>query len=480
MKRDVPASLIVVWLVGLLPTLPVVSAEDWPQFRGINSSGVSSSKNLPEEFSEEENVLWKAELGEGISSPVVAAGRIFNTAMTGPKTFTVFAHDAMTGKPLWRKDLATGDLPRITPPNSHASSTPTADNERVYVYFSTLGLLAFDAKTGAEVWKHPLAKPAYLMDWGAASSPMLHGDSLYFCLDDDLTPYLLCLDRRTGKTHWKTARPDMLAGYAVPVVCTADGQTDIVVAGSGKMKGYDPATGSERWTCNTLVRTIMTTPVVKDGIIYVAVQSYGDSSRTLKYALLEWMDTNQDGKLSKREVAPEFQDKFDDSDKDKDGFLAGDELDTAFQSRSNQVGGGNIIQAIRGGGKGDVTKTHLLWNVNKPLPSNLTSPLVTENRLLVVKAGGLSSCLDTATGKIHWERERINNFGDQYASPVAADGKIFIAGRNGFVIVLADSGELEILAKNDMGGEIIATPAIANDRLYIRTRDMIFCIGSKQ
>lgn len=467
-----------VLLVVLISAIPV-AAEDWPQFRGMNSSGVSPSKNLPAEFSEDEKVLWKADLGEGIASPVIVAGRVFNTAMTGERTFTIFAHDSATGKPLWRRDLSTGDLPRITPPNSHASSTPAADAERVYVYFSTLGLLAFDAKTGADVWKRPIPKPAYLMDWGAASSPMVYKDSVLFCLDDDLTPYLLCLDARTGKERWKTPRPDMLAGYAVPVVCSVNGRDDIVIAGSGKMKGYDPATGKERWTCNTLVRTIMTTPVVKDGVIYVAVQSYGDSSRTLKYALLEWMDTNQDGKLSKLEVSPEFRSKFDDSDKDNDGFLAGDELDTAFQSRSNQVGGGNIIQAIQGGGNGDVTKTHLLWNVTKPLPSNLSSPLVTSNRLFVVKAGGLSSNIDTVSGTLNWERERINNFGDQYASPIAADGKIFVAGRNGFVTVLADSADLDIISKNDMGGEIIATPAIANDRLYVRTREKLFCIGVK-
>lgn len=454
-------------------------AEDWAQFRGPNASGVSVSKKLPTEFSETENVVWKAELGEGIASPIIAKGRVFTTAMTGPKTFTVFAHDAATGKPLWKRSLDTGPLPRITPPNSHASSTPASDGKRVYAYFSTLGLLAFDAETGADAWKHPLAKPAYLMDWGAASSPVLYKDSLLFCLDDDLNPYLLCVDAATGKQKWKTPRADMLAGYAVPVVCETKDRTDIVVAGTGRMVGYDPETGKERWTCNTLVRTVMTTPVVKDGVIYVAVQSYGDNKRTLKFALLEWMDTNQDGKLARDEVPKEFRDRFEESDANKDGFIAEAELDTAFQTKGNRVGGGNIIQAIKGGGTGDVTKTHLLWNATRAYPSNLTSPLVSGDRLLVVKGGGLSTSLNTGTGKPNWELERIDNLGDHYASPVAADGKVFIAGRNGFVVVLEDSASLDVLAKNDMGGEIIATPAIADGRLFLRTREKLFCVGKK-
>lgn len=461
-------------------TVQPVLAEDWPQFRGINSSGVSTSKKLPTEFSESDNVLWSAEPGEGIGSPIIVNGKLFCTAMTGPTTFTVFAYDSATGKPLWKRDLETGALPRITPPNSHASSTPAADGKRVYVYFSTLGLLAFDAATGKDAWKCPLAKPAYLMDWGAASSPIVYKDALLFCMDDDLNPYLLCLDAATGKQRWKTPRANMLAGYAVPVVCETKERTEIVVAGTGRMIGYDPANGRELWNCNTLVRTVMTTPVVKDGIIYVAVQSYGDQSRTLKFALLEWMDTNQDKKLSREEVPREFRDRFTESDVNKDGFIADEELDTAFQSKGNRVGGGNIIQAIRGGGTGDVTKTHLLWNVTRPYPSNLTSPLVSGDRLLVVKAGGLSTSLDISSkGKANWELERIDNFGDYYASPVAADGKVFIAGRNGFVVVLQDSASLEVLALNDMGGEILATPAIADGKLFIRTREKLYCIGEK-
>ena len=460
----------------LLGTL-TLHAEDWSQFRGGNASGVSSSKALPSKFSTDDKIAWKAKVGDGIGSPVVKNGRVFTTAMVGEQKIGVFSFDAASGKQLWRSELDTGKLPRITPPNSHASSTPAADAERVYIYFSTLGLLAFDAKTGAEVWRCPLTKPAYLMDWGAASSPIVHDGMVIFCQDDDLAPFLIAVDAKTGKEKWKTLRKDMLAGYALPVLCEANGRTDLVIAGSGKLKGYDPATGKELWTCNTLLRTIMTSPVVHDGIIYIAVQSYGDATRTLKHALLEWLDTNQDGILAREETPKEFHERFDISDKNKDKVIGPEEIDTAFQSPDNMAAGGNIIQAIKGGGSGDVTKTHLLWNRDQKTPSNLSSPLFYNNRLYLVKSGGMSSCYDARDGKTLWERSRLGNFGDYFASPIAADGKIYIAAKNGFVVLLEDGPELKVIGKNDIGEEIIATPAIADGRLFIRTRENLICVS---
>jgi outer membrane protein assembly factor BamB len=315
------------------------------------------------------------------------------------------------------------------------------------------------------------------MDWGAASSPIVAGGTVFFCQDDDLAPFVVAVDAKTGKEKWKTLRKDMLAGYALPVMCEANGRTDLVIAGSGKLKGYDPATGKEIWTCNTLLRTIMTSPVVKDGIIYIAVQSYGDSTRTLKHALLEWLDTNQDGILAREETPKEFLERFDTSDKNHDGKIGPEEIDTAFQSPDNMAAGGNIIQAIKGGGTGDVSKTHVLWNLDHKTPSNLASPLLVNGRLYLVKAGGLSSCYDAKEGKVLWERSRLGNFGDYFASPVAAGNRVYIAGKNGFIVELEDGPELKVLGKHDIGEEIIATPAIADGRLLIRTRENLIVVG---
>jgi outer membrane protein assembly factor BamB len=465
-------------LLILVLLVITIHAEDWAQFRGSNGSGVSASKNIPLEFSADKNIAWKARLGDGVGSAIVKNGVVYATGMAGDAKVAVHAFDAATGAPKWKSEFDTGTLPRITPPNSHAASTPATDGERVYLHFSTIGLLAFDSATGKEVWRYSMPRPAYLMDWGAAASPIVHEGLVIFCQDDDLAPFLVAVDAKTGQEKWKTLRKDMLAGYALPVLCEANGRTDLVVAGSGKMKGYDPATGKELWTCNTLLRTIMTSPVVHDGIIYIAVQSYGDATRTLKHALLEWLDTNQDKILARDETPKEFHERFDASDKNKNGLIDADEIDTAFQSPDNMAAGGNIIQAIKGGGSGDVTKTHVLWNLDPKTPSNLSSPLLFNNRLYLVKSGGMSSCYDAKDGKTLWDRSRLGNFGDYFASPVAADGKVFIAGKNGFVVVLEDGPELKVLAKNDIGEEIIATPSIADGRLYVRTRENLFCVAA--
>ncbi|MFQ5734746.1 MAG: PQQ-binding-like beta-propeller repeat protein [Planctomycetaceae bacterium] len=456
------------------------SAEDWRQFRGPNATGVSTDgRSLPAKFSHEKNVVWSATLGKGVASPIISRGRVVATTMSGKQTFAVVCLDAKTGNELWRREFQTGKLPSITPPNEHASSTPAADGERVYVYFSMLGMMAFDLADGKLIWKRPIPEPFYLFGWGAAHSPIVYKDLVIFNQDDDLAPFLLALDKRTGKVRWKTERPEMLGGYAVPVICKAGGREDIVVAGTGKLKGYDPATGKELWTCNSLLRTIMTTPVVRNGVIYISVQSYGDTSRVLKYALLQWKDTNQDGKLKKSELHKAFWKKFDKGDKNGDGFLVGDEIDAAFQSPANMVGGGNIIQAVKGGGRGDVTKSHMLWNLENKAPSNIASPLVVDGRLLVVKKGGISACFDAATGKTLWPRKRIRNLGNYYASPVAGDGKIYVTGENGFIVVLKQAPKQVILAKNDMGESCIATPAIAGGRIYVRTLTKLYCISNK-
>jgi outer membrane protein assembly factor BamB len=475
-----PISYWVVTALVIVGSSLTASAQDWPQFRGPNSTGVSTeSKSLPVRFSHEENVAWSAELGKGIASPVIAARRVFTTEMIEKSTFAVLGFDAQTGKQLWRKEFSVQGLPEITSPNEHASSTPTTDGDRVYVYFSTLGLMAFNASDGKLLWKHPIPMPHYLMGWGPANSPIVYEGMVIFNIDDDLNPFLLALDRYSGKLLWKTPRPEMLGGFSTPVLCTAGGRTDVVLAGTGKLKGYDPHTGKELWTCNSLLRTIMTTPAVVGDTIYMSLQSYGDTHRVLKYALLQWRDTNQDGKLAKSELEKFFWEKFDKGDKNKDGFLEDEEIDAAFQAPTNMVGGGNFIQAIRGGGRGDVTKTHLLWNLDSTAPSNIVSPLAYNDQLFLVKKGGISAAFHLKDGSIAWKRKRIRNLGNYFASPIAGDGKIYVTGENGSIVVLKAGPKLTILAKNDMGDSCIATPSIANGRLFIRTLNKLYCIAGK-
>lgn len=482
-------------LIALLAGAAGLRADDWPQFRGPNSSGISAANRpLPVEFSNTKNVRWSAEIGDGVGGAVVASGRLFVTGMTGRETVTLFAFDAATGRRLWRRDWPTGRLAQIHELNSHASSTPAADAERVYFYFSTLGLLAVNVRTGEDVWRRELPVPFFVFKWGPAVSPVLYGDLVLFCQDDDLHPAFYAFDSVTGEPRWQEDRLEMAVNYTHPVVCTAAGRDDIVVAGTGILIGYDPASGRRRWFAKTLLRNIKTTPVAMNGVVYVSVQSAGIANQWLA-AVDQATTGNSDGKLTKAEVqafagetpVPEsfFKKTFDRGDLNHDGFLEGGELDVAFLHPDNFAGATfsvensaeEFILAVRGGGEGDVTATHLLWKHATKHTDHVVSPLVLDGRMLLVKDGGISTVFDSGDGHPLRGPKRIGKGGNYFASPVFGDGKIYIAGASGLVVVLKNSPAYEQLALNDMGESIIATPAIAEGSLFVRTRGKVFCVA---
>lgn len=472
----------------------VLRADDWPQFRGPNCSGLSeSTEPLPVEFSAR-NAKWSVKLGDGIGSPIVVAGRVFVSAMVDAKTIGLFAFDATNGHPLWKRTWPTGALAEVHKTNSHCSTTPAADDQRVYFYFSTLGMRAVDAETGVDVWHHKLPTPFFVFKWGPGMSPVLHEDTLIFCQDDDLQPAIYGFEKTTGKLLWKDDRHEMAVNYSHPVVCETDHGAEIVVAGTRQLIGYDPKTGKRLWHADTLLRNIKTTPVSLDGLIYISLQSSGIANQWL--ATADRSETgNSDGKLSKQEMQafvgeqkiPEafFRKTFDRGDMNGDGFLEGEELDKAFLDPSNFAGArfdaeapaDEYIMAIRGGGRGDVTGTHVLWKHPTKHTDHIVSPLISDQRMLLIKAGGIATLFETASGNAVRTASRIRNPGDYFASPIRGDGKIYLAGENGIVVVLQDSPNLEVLARNEMGDSIVATPAISAGCLYIRTRSQLICVG---
>lgn len=474
------------------------AAEDWPQFRGPNCVGMSlSASSLPTKFSSTENVSWSAQVGDGIGSPVVAAGRVFVSAMTGRETVSLFAFDVATGKQLWRRDWLTGELAEIHKTNSHASTTPAADASRVYFYFSTLGLVTVDAKTGKDVWKQPLPTPFFVFKWGPGMSPVLYKDLVILCQDDDLFPAIYAFEKATGDVRWKDERLDMAVNYSHPVICTADGRDDLVVAGTGMLVGYDPETGRRRWHAKVLLRNIKTTPVAMDGVIYISVQSGGIANQWI-VSVDRATTGNNDNKLDKAEVqafvgkqkVPEafFVRTFDRGDVNRDGVLEGRELDLAFLHPDNFAGvnhtvvGENAaeqaILAVRGGGTGDVSATHLLWKHKTKYTDHIVSPLVADGRMLLVKEGGITTVFNSQTGAALRSASRLSSGGNFFASPILGDGKIYLASENGTVTVLENSPKYPELAANDMGEAILATPAIADGRLFIRTRTKLYCVAN--
>lgn len=478
--------IILLSIVGL--SLSSAIATDWPQFRGPNCSGVSKDgAPLPAEFSSTINVKWSTPLGDGIGSPIVVSERVFTTAMSGTDQIALVALDAATGKQMWERTWPIGDVDEIHGTNSHAFSTPAADSERVYMYFTTLGLVCVDASTGADVWQQPLPTPYFVFKWGAGMSPVLCGDLVVFCQDDDLHPALYAFDRKTGELKWKDDRNDMAVNYSHPVVCSTEHGDEIVVAGTGLLIGYDPATGERLWHARTLLRNIKTTPVCHDGIIYISLQSKGIASQWL--ASIDQATTgNSDNKITRDEVqaffgkrpVPEafYRKTFDRGDLDKDGDLEGEELDIAFLAPNNRAGAAfdsavpadEYILAVKGGGRGDVTETHVVWKHPTKHTDHIVSPLVVNDRMLLIKEGGIATCFRSEDGQTVFGPARINNAANYFASPVFGDGKIYIASENGRIVVLADSPKLEILAVNDMESPVLGTPAIADGALFVRTR----------
>lgn len=475
--------------------LQIASADDWPQFRGPNCSGISdSTRTLPAEFTATKNVLWETAIGDGVGSPVVAAGRAFVSGMIDQETVGLLAFDLDTGQPLWQREWNVGSLAEVHQTNSHASTTPAADAEQVYFYFSTLGMIALDARSGADRWQAALPTPFFVFKWGPAMSPVLYQDMVLFCQDDDLFPALYAFDKQTGDLLWKDNRSDMAVNYSHPVICRTGRGDEIIVAGTGMLIGYSPEDGRRLWYAKTLLRNIKTTPVCHEGIVYVSVQSSGIANQWL--ATADRSETgNNDGRLSKAEMQafvgkrkiPEtfYAKTFDRGDLNRDGLLEGEELDRAFLHPTNFAGArydaehaaDEFILAVRGGGRGDVTTTHLLWKHQTKYTDHIVSPLVVHGRMLLVKGGGISTLFAATTGEPLRKPMRLNNASEYFASPVYGDGKIYVAGENGVVLVLRDNEQLDLLAKNDVGGSIVATPAIAEGKLLVRTRSKLICFA---
>ena len=486
--------------IGLIFALAVANADDdWPQFRGANSRGISlTDQSLPINFSDTHNVAWQQGVGDGVGGAVVAGGRVFVSGMTAANTVSLFAFELKSGEKLWQRDWPVSELAEIHETNSHASTTPAADAQRVYFYSPTLGMITVDAQSGKDVWRQELPTPFFVFKWGAGMSPVLYDDLVIFCQDDDLNPAIHAFDCATGELRWKDDRSDMAVNYSHPVVCTVDGRDEIVVAGTGMLIGYDPKTGKRNWFAKTLLRNIKTTPVCIDGVIYISVQSAGIANQWL--AAVDGAETGEkDGKLTKQEIQAFMGDKpvpeaflrktFDRGDLNKDGVLEGRELDVAFLHPDNFAGAtfdtpaedtaAQAIMAVRGGGDGDVTESHVLWRHATRHTDHIVSPYVSDGRMFLIKEGGITTVFETLQGEPLEKPQRVGRGGSYFASPISGNGKIYIAGKSGVVLVLADDATYKEIAANDVGESIVATPAISGNKLLIRTRTKLLCIAEQ-
>ncbi len=468
-------------MLGPLLLAVALQAADWTQFRGPNGSGISASKNLPERFDSQRNLLWKTPLPAGHSSPVFTDDRIFITAFEG-KTLLTICLDRATGKILWRRQAPREREESFQPANSPASPSPVTDGSNVYVFFGDFGLLSY-GPDGNERWRLPLGP--FNNANGHGSSPILADGKLVLICDQDTDSFLLAVDPSSGRVLWKTMRPEYTRGYATPAVYRPKpvqgkpGPVELIVPGSFEVASYALETGEKLWWVRGLAWQLKSVPLIdRDRIFVSGWEIGGDEERRGKVpefakALADF-DSDHDGKLSRRELPANYSGQWwADNDLDHNGLI--DEREWKFYQTRDAAE--NCLVAIRAGGHGDVTKSHVLWRYRKALP-NTSSPLLYQGVLYLIRDGIFTS-LNPETGDVYKQARLSGALGTYWSSPVAADGRIFLASEEGKVVVVRADAEWEILAVNNLDEDIFATPAILDGRIYVRTRAALYCFGKK-
>jgi len=421
-----------------------ISAQDrWPQFRGPQSTGVAENPGLPDKWSATENVAWKTEIpGVGWSSPIVWDDKIFLTSVinTGdsepPKKglyfggerpapqaehrWMVYAVDFKTGKLLWENEVYRA-VPKITRhlKNSYASETPVTDGERIYAYFGNVGLFVFDMK-GKPVWKLPFEAKKTRFGWGTAASPVLHKDRIYIVNDNDEQSFLLALDKKTGKEIWKVER-EIGTNWATPYIWENDKRTEIVVPATKVVRSYD-LNGKVLWEFKGMSTIAIPMPFSKHGLLFITSGYVGDQHRPV-YAVRP----GASGDISLKE--------------------------------------------------GETSNQFIAWYQRQAGPYN-PSPIVYGDLYYTLFDRGFFTAHDARTGKEIYGKQRIDpSAGAFTASPWAYNGKIFALSEDGDTFVIQAGSEYKLLGKNSLDEMCMATPAIANGSLIIRTASKLFRIS---
>jgi outer membrane protein assembly factor BamB len=405
----------------LMLSLSVAQAENWPQWRGPNLNGLSNEKNLPVKWTAEENIVWKVQTpGVTGSTPIIWRDRIFLNLAEGDN-LALWCVDKAKGTVLWKQPLGGGNVKMRK--HNMSSPSPVTDGRAVYVMTGTGILKAFDF-AGKELWGRDIQKEygEFGLLWGYASSPLLHEDSLYVQvlhgMKTDEPSYVMRLDKKNGKTLWKVDRPtnairESPDSYTTPALLRYGKTTEIVITGADCVTGHDPANGKELWRANGL---------------------------------------NPDNNPSYRIVASPI----------------------IFNEVIYAPTRVKPLLALRAGGRGDITSSHVLWStVNGP---DVPTPVTDGKYFYIINDRGIVWCLDAKTGAEVYGQQRIKP-GTYSGSPVLADGKIYITNEDGLTTVLAAGPKFEVLSENPLNDYTLSSPAISDGRIYIRTAGFLYSIG---
>jgi outer membrane protein assembly factor BamB len=479
--REAIASLAVVIfaVVGLEGAEP----SPWPQFHGPGGSGVADAEHPPTEFGPDKNVRWKVSAPSGASSPIVVGDKLVLTAFEDGKLYTI-AYNRADGSEAWRAHAPAREIePYHKTEGSPAASTPATDGERIVSYFGSCGLFCYDLN-GKELWKFEMPPAATLADFGTGVSPLVVDGIVVLLRDEAKDPKIVALDAATGKLRWEKKR-ESRSGFGTPAIWDTPSGKLIVTPGYGRMIAYDLSTGDDIWHVEGMPSASCTTPVVEDGVLYYAGWSPGDPEDqefqmpTFDSLLANDADADGDGALSKKESETTmFKDFFDNNDPNKDGLITRDEWDGMLKFISASK---NTAFALKAGGTGDVTDSHMLWKQTKGLPY-VPSAILYRGQYVMVKDGGIVTVYDAKTGDQIYQKRAVAS-GSYYASPVAAAGNIYFASLTdgAFTVLKAGTDKPEVVAENPpLGERLAATPAIADDTLYVRTAGHLYAFAATE
>ena len=502
---------LLLWL-GLAGPLGLRALDgSWNQFRGPNGAGVAPSARPPVAIGND-CLAWRIPVGPGLSSPVLAGERVVLTGVDGERLVTL-AYDARTGERVWRQAAPPVPLEAVHPTSSPAASTPCAADGRVFVYFGSYGLLCYDLE-GREQWRKPIPTPK--SPYGMATSPIVYEDHLILVLDDDANlpdsrlsaSRILALRKTTGEVAWETGRPLYRSGWSTPAIWRHSSGEDLVVLGSGRAAGYDPRTGAERWSATGFSRETIAVPVSGNERAYVSSALLGGVSDEQPDPQPFWdamlaFDQDGDGRIARSEITEHFTFPlrpelpvghpgfglplpadpakrserqagiFNSNDPNKDGYWTRDELVAALSFRRGKP----LLAAIRPGGQGDITTTHVAWQCHQGIPE-IPSPLFLGDRLYLVRNGGILTVVNATDGTIVYS-ERLNAPGQYGASPVATSEQVYVVSDRGVVTVVPTGDRFRIAHRHDLKEPALVTPAIGTDTLYVRTDTHLWAFRSR-
>jgi len=488
-----------------------LTAAEWNQFRGPNGSGVAAAAKPPVKI-DLAKPAWKVPVPMGHSSPVLRGGKLFLTGVVDGRLSTL-AFNVTTGKRLWLRQTPKVPLERVHQASSHAASTPVVDADRLFVYFGSLGMLCYD-HDGKELWQRKLPVPRTL--YGTSSSPIEYGNLIILVLDDDNNlprsrlsrSRVIALNKADGKIAWETARPFHRSGWSTPVVWNRDSGDELVVLGNGALRGYALPSGRERWHVTGFSRETISAPIMGDGVVYASASRRGGGGNVKVDPEPFWKsvihyDANKDGKLQRKEMTGHFTFPFRPElpyghpgygmplpkdprqrarrldgifgwmDKNRDGAWTREEFTRNFGHGSGKP----LLIAVKPGGRGDITDSHLAWEYNRGI-AEIPTPLAHGGRIYYVRSGGILTALNAATGKPLYS-ERLGASGQYSASPILANGHLYLASEPGQITVVQTGDKLKIIHQTKLGDKIHVTPALDANTIYVRSEKHLWAFRHK-